>query len=291
MNHYLNMEETLFRNRDAFEIDFIPGIFRFRKAQVNKIRSAIQPGMQGRHQVNLVIRGLPGTGKTTAVHRAFSDIRASNKRLVQVYINCHTELSKFAAFTRIYTELYNQPPPAKGVRVRRLICEIGKALSKREVDLLVCFDDMENLLPENLLDDILGPLLRLCGEYPKTSVKILLLMRDTEAGPGQAPGSRIITALNPEEVYFPPYNEKEIRVILRDRIRAGLNPGVISSKMLSLIIGHTMRGGDIRVGLNLVKRSVMNAEREGRSKVTKEDIMAPFEGSGSAGADRAGSIP
>ena len=78
-------------------------------------------------------------------------------------------------------------------------------------------------------------------------------------------------------MYFPPYTEEEIREILHNRIKAGLFPGVISKEIFSLLIENTMRSGDMRVGLDLVKRSVMAAERDGRSTVTEEDIMASFE--------------
>ncbi len=69
MKNYTSLEESLFRNRDAFEIDFVPEIFNFREAQMKDIVYAIQPGMQGNRPINLVLRGLPGTGKTTAVRQ------------------------------------------------------------------------------------------------------------------------------------------------------------------------------------------------------------------------------
>jgi len=70
MKNYTSLEESLFRNRDAFEIDFVPEIFNFREAQMKDIDYAIQPGMQGNRPINLVLRGLPGTGKTTAVRQS-----------------------------------------------------------------------------------------------------------------------------------------------------------------------------------------------------------------------------
>ena len=75
-------------------------------------------------------------------------------------------------------------------------------------------------------------------------------------------------------------------MILHDRIKAGLYPGVMSGAMFSLIIGYTMESGDIRVGLNLIKRSVMIAERDERSTVVKTDIITSFEGSGWTGPGR-----
>ncbi|MCX6690857.1 MAG: hypothetical protein NTW33_02090 [Methanoregula sp.] len=60
-----------FPQRDAFEIDFFPEIFNFREAQIKEIVFAIQPGLLGNRPLNQVLRGLPGTGKTTAVRRIF----------------------------------------------------------------------------------------------------------------------------------------------------------------------------------------------------------------------------
>lgn len=277
MKHYLNQEETLFRNRDAFEIDFVPEIFNFREAQLKDIVFAIQPGLHGNSPLNLVLRGLPGTGKTTAIRRIFSEITETTQRLIPVYVNCQSERSRYAVFAKIYEALHKHQPPAKGATIRQLIYDIGKTLSEREAVLLVCFDDANYLLPGNNLNNILYILLRLYEEYPKARVGVLMPMCTMDVDLRLALDSCVISVLQPDEVYFPPYKEEEIREILHDRIKAGLYPGVLSDEMFAFLIENTMRSGDMRVGLDLVKRSVMAAEREGRSSVTKDDIMASFE--------------
>ena len=97
---YLNMEETLFCDREVFENDFVPEIFRFRNAQARNIVSAIRPGANGSRPLTLLIHGHPGTGKTTVVRRIFSEIRATDQHFIPVYLNCHAERKKFDIFTR-----------------------------------------------------------------------------------------------------------------------------------------------------------------------------------------------
>jgi len=66
MKKYLYSDETLFRNRDLFEIDYIPEEFNYRESQLKDIAFALQPGLHGSRPLNMALRGLPGTGKTTA---------------------------------------------------------------------------------------------------------------------------------------------------------------------------------------------------------------------------------
>ncbi len=277
MMTYLNMEETLFRDRSAFEIDFVPSILNFREAQIKDIIFATRPGIHGNGPLYLVLRGLPSTGKTTAVHWIFSDIRTSTQQLIPVYTNCHAGLSGFTVITRIYAALYNHPPLHKTIRSGHMISDIGKALTKRKAVLLVCFDDADNLLPGYDLADILNPLLRIAKKYPKASLMFLLLVCNMEVDMKLALDSCLVSALQPAEVYFPPYKDEEIREIFHDRIRVGLHPGVISGNMISIITGQVIRSGDIREGLYLVKRSVMTAELDGRSSVSSEDLRSSFE--------------
>jgi len=87
----------------------------------------------------------------------------------------------------------------------------------------------------------------------------------------------VLSVLQHKEVYFPPYTLDEISDILKYRVRLGVFPGVISNELCDLVIEQTMRCGDLRVGLDLVKQSVMTAERAGRMAVVEEDILSAYE--------------
>ena len=142
-----------------------------------------------------------------------------------------------------------------------MINDLGKILNEREAVLLVCFDDANYLLPGNHLNDILYILLRRYVEYLKVRVGVLIPMCTMDVDLGLAFDAAILSVLQPDEVYFTPYTEEETREILNDRIKAEFFPGVISKVIFSHLIENTMRSGDMRVGLDLVKRSVMAAER------------------------------
>ena len=276
---YLNMEETLFCNREVFEIDFVPEIFRFRKTQTRNIISAIRPGPHGSRPLTLLLHGHPGTGKTTVVRRIISEIRATDQHVIPVYINCPAGRKKFDIFTRIYKELHGHTLHVTGQTAHQVLEQIARRVHEREAVLLVCFDNADALLPEYLLKIIICPLISLFKEYPKARVVFLLMMSTLKVDQRQAPDSCIISVLRYSEVYFPQYKKRQVREILHDRVQAGLNPGVISDEMFTFLIRHLMKCGDMRVGIDLVKRSVMSAERYGRSSVTEEDITTSFEAS------------
>lgn len=283
---YLNMEETLFCDREVFENDFVPEIFRFRNAQARNIVSAIRPGANGSRPLTLLIHGHPGTGKTTVVRRIFSEIRATDQHFIPVYLNCHAERKKFDIFTRIYKELHGHTLHVTGQTADQVLEKIARRVHEREAVLLVCFDNADALLPGYLLKNIISPLISLFKEYPKGRVVFLLMMSTLKVDERQAPDSCIISVLRPREVYFPQYKKRQVREILHDRVQAGLNPGVISDEVFTFLIRHLVKCGDMRVGIDLVKRSVMSAERYGRSSVTEEDITTSFEASGYFVTDR-----
>ena len=65
----------------------------------------------------------------------------------------------------------------------------------------------------------------------------------------------------PENITFPQYTIDEVKDILSNRAKMGFYPGVIDETVLDRISEHTSALGDLRVGIDLLKRSALNAER------------------------------
>ncbi|MDD1706805.1 MAG: cell division control protein 6, partial [Methanoregulaceae archaeon] len=84
----LMWDETLFRDLEVFEIDYVPGQFNHREIQMRELAFQIQPGLRGGRPLNSICRGLPGTGKTTSVRKLFAEIEETTKKLIPIYINC-----------------------------------------------------------------------------------------------------------------------------------------------------------------------------------------------------------
>ncbi len=69
-------EETLFKNRELFELDYLAENFLHREAQMSSLRFCIRPALQRARPVNALCLGPPGTGKTTAILKLFEEIEA-----------------------------------------------------------------------------------------------------------------------------------------------------------------------------------------------------------------------
>lgn len=272
----LMWDETLFRDPEVFEFDYVPEQFQFRENQMRELAFQIRPGLRGGRPLNSICKGLPGTGKTTSVRKLFSEIEETTKKLVPVYINCQIDNTKFAIFSRIYRKLTGHLPPASGTSFKQLFDAIGRILAKDEVVLLVALDDANYLLYENEINKVLYTLLRAHEAYEGIRIGVIVIISDLDVDLPRAVDARVASVFRPTEIYFPPYEEGEIREIIQARVMQGLYPGVLPDEMLALVVGQTQKSGDLRVGIDLLKRATLSAERAARRAIEKDDICGAY---------------
>ncbi|TAJ45562.1 ORC1-type DNA replication protein [Methanofollis fontis] len=270
----LMADQTLFRNPEVFEVTHLPETFNHRHAQMQELAFALRPTLDGGSPLNTVLRGPPGTGKTTAVHRIFAGVGEVCERVAPVLIPCHCDQTPRAVFARIYAALSGHPLPDAGVPLRRITERIADNLTGRGAVLVVCLDDAGELIPNGVLDDVLTALLRMHEGYPGTKAGVFLTLSGMDPDLSRCLTPSTLSVLHASEVFFPPYSRQEIRGILADRIRAGLYPGVVPPAVLDLMAERTDACGDLRVGLDMVRRAAGAAERAGRRAVTAEDVHA-----------------
>jgi len=228
---------------------------------------------------NAILRGIPGTGKTTSVRRIFAEVEGATKRILPVYVNCQAERTLFSILARIHFRMYGYSPPALGSPARTVLDRVGRGLAERKLVLAVCLDDANYLLANRLLNSVLYTLLRLHETYPGVRSGVILTVSTMDTDFHDALDPCVMSVFSPTEISFPPYTREEVRGILRDRARRALYPGVLPEELLDLIVDRAMSCGDLRVGIDLVRRASLGAERAGRNKVTREDVEAAFESS------------
>jgi archaeal cell division control protein 6 len=273
----LTSDQTLFRDREVFEIDHMPEQFFYRESQLRELAFAVRPGLHGARPLNAVCKGLPGTGKTTSVLRIFAEVEETTKKLVPVYVNCQDDRTKYMVFSRIYAKIFGHAPPRTGISIRTVMDAIGGALQRQGVVLLVCLDDANLLHYDGTLNGVLNSLLRLHQDYPGVRTGVFATVSDMDVDLSRDLEAWVVSAFRPAEIPFPPYDAGEIRGILRERIRVGLYPGVVSAEILNLVVDRTMESGDVRVGLDMVKRAVLNAECAASTEVSRTDVTAAYE--------------
>jgi len=273
----LMWDETLFRDSEVFEIDYVPEQFNHRETQMRELAFQIQPGLRGGRPLNSICRGLPGTGKTTSVRKLFAEIEETTRKLIPIYINCQIDNTKFAIFSQIYRKLSGHLPPASGTSFKQVFDAIARLLQKEETVLVICLDDANYLLYENEMNRVLYSLLRSHEAYPGTRIGVIVIISDMDVDLSRAVDARVSSVFRPSEIYFPPYSGEEVRHIMQERVLQGLYPGCLPEDMFDLIVEQTQKSGDLRVGIDLVKRAALNAERRASRTIDREDICKAYD--------------
>jgi len=272
----LMWDETIFRDPEVLEIDYVPEQFEFRDTQMRELAFQIKPGLRGGRPLNTVCKGLPGTGKTTSVKKLFTEIEETTKKLVPVYINCQIDNTKFAIITQIYKKLAGHLPPASGTSFKQVFDAIARILIKDEIILLVALDDANYLLYENEINKVLYTLLRSHETYEGTRIGVIVIISDLDIDISRAVDARVASVFLPTEINFPPYGDEEVREIMKARAKQGLYQGVLSEEMLELVVEQTLKSGDLRVGIDLLKRSALVAERAARRSIERDDVCKAY---------------
>lgn len=273
----LMWDETLFRDPEVLEIDYVPEQFEFRDDQMRELAFQIKPGLRGGRPMNSVCKGLPGTGKTTSIRKLFQEIEETTKKLVPVYINCQIDNTKFAVISQIYKKLVGHLPPSSGTSFKQVFDAVARHILKEEIVLLVALDDANYLLYENEINKVLYTLLRSHETYEGTRIGVIVIISDMDVDLNRAVDARVASVFRPTEIYFPPYSDSEVREIMKARVMQGLFSGVLSDELLALVVEQTQKSGDLRVGVDLLKRAALSAERAARRSIEREDICGAYE--------------
>ena len=276
-SNLLMWDETLFRDPDVFEIDYIPDQFSHREAQIMELSYLLRPAARGSRPLNSILRGLPGTGKTTTTRKIFAEMEEMTTPITPIYINCQFENTKYAVLSKIYHTLTGSHPSRSGRSFNALFSIIAKKMRETERILIIALDDANYLLKDTELNDLLYILLRSHETHPGTRLGVIVIISDMEIDLRRELDSRVMSVFAPTEIYFPPYSTGEVRQILSERVVEGLYPNVLSDDLFEFIVAKTESTGDMRVGLDLLKRSALNAERDAVREIEKMHVTDAFK--------------
>jgi cell division control protein 6 len=268
-------DETIFKDREVLEFDHLPEHFAHRESQMEALKFCVRPAFAGGRPVSALCLGPPGTGKTTAVVKLFSEIEAHSSKVVPVHVNCQMDHTRHAIFLRIYSKLLGHSPPTSGVSFKRVLERIARAMAEKNRVIVVALDDVNYLFPEKEVDRVLYTLLRAHETYPGFRAGVIAIL--SEPALSYVFDPRVGSVFQAEEVSFPLYSIEEIRDILDRRAQLGFYPGVVSEEIIEEVSDLTERAGDLRVGIDLLKRAGMEAERRASRTISREDVGRAYE--------------
>ncbi len=273
----LSWDESVFRNEHVFEIDFVPETFKHRETQVESLTYALRPAVRGSRPLNVLIRGPPGTGKTTSIQKLFDEIGAQTSDVRTIRVNCQVNATRYSVFSRLFEGTFDYEPPSSGISFKKLFGQIAEKLVDEDRVLVVALDDVNYLFYENEASDTLYSLLRAHEEYPGAKIGVIVVSSDPTLEVIDELDTRVQSVFRPEDVYFPVYDSPEVVDILAERVERGFHDGVISRSTLEYVADLTAESGDLRVGIDLLRRAGLNAEMRASRVVERKDVEKAYE--------------
>jgi cell division control protein 6 len=273
----LSWDESVFRDEHVLELDYLPEAFLHRDEQMETLKYALRPAVRGSRPLNVMARGPPGTGKTTAVQKLFDEL-ASVSDVDVVRVNCQVDSTRYAVFSRLFEGLFEYEPPTSGISFKKLFGQITDRLVEEDEVLIVALDDVNYLFYEDEASDTLYSLLRAHEAHSGAKIGVIVVSSDLDLNVIEELDSRVQSVFRPEEVYFDAYGEREIVDILQERVKRGFREEAVGPQVLDRVAEHTAdSSGDLRVGIDLLRRAGLNAEMRGSTKVNTDDVDEAYE--------------
>ncbi len=269
-------EETLFRDEQVFTPSYMPEDFIHRDSQLKSLSINIKPGLRGLNTVNTLIYGPPGTGKTTAVKHIFNEIRKTSDKLLPVYVNCEDSDTQFSVFSRIHEAVFGHTPPDTGKPLESVKEKVFNKLNKTGKSIVVALDELDRLFLNKCADEVILDLLKSHSTYGYDKTGVIGIMIDDRHLAGLDMKTRSV--YNPSKILFQPYSRQETYEILENRVKYGLYPNVASKQLLEYVVDKTMTQGDIRLGIQLLRKSAYLAEGDSSRTIKQTHVDAAFDG-------------
>jgi archaeal cell division control protein 6 len=190
--------------------------------------------------------------------------------VVCAYVNCQLYNTRFNIFSQIYQHLFGFLPAETGVPFSRIYGEIMKKLSSEGRALVVALDDVNHLFYSKNANQILYDILRAHEVFQGVRTGVFAIISDIEFR--YMLDKNVSSIFIPQEIIFEPYNWHDIKDILKDRVKVGFYPSVISDELLDEIVDTTHSTGDLRVGIDLLRTSGNFAEADASRNIQKEHI-------------------
>lgn len=271
INDILLYDETVFKDVTVFNPDYIPENFKLRDGQIREMTLSIRLLLQGGKAINNLILGPPATGKTTAVKKLFESVEYNySNKIVCIHINSQLHSTKFDIFSQIYKKVFGHTPPETGVPFARIYNSIMNELSQKNMALIVALDDINHLFSKNVISEVFYDILRAYESYPNVKTAIFAILSDVEFR--HVLDKNVGSIFNANEIHFSPYTYDEMSMILKERIKLGFYPTVISDELVDEIIDYTYSSGDLRLGIDLLCMSGNNAEIRASKTITDDDV-------------------
>ncbi|MBI2669051.1 AAA family ATPase [Candidatus Woesearchaeota archaeon] len=253
----LGSGESLFRDTVFLSYDFQPKILSCRENEQQRFAIGIRPLLQGNNGRNVFVYGPPGVGKSTACKHVLRELEETTDDIASMYINCWKENTTFKIFYKLCEDLGFKFIQSK--KTSELWDLIKSKLNRTAV--VFVFDEIDKLEDTDFLYAILEDIYR-------KSIFLITNYRDSYSEMDE----RIRSRLNPEFLFFRPYNEVEIAQILKQRRGYAFVQDCWDEDSFAEIIEKCAETNDVRIGLYLMREAGNIAEERNSKRIITSHV-------------------
>ncbi len=247
--------ESLFKNEDALDYEFVPKELPFRENQQHALAACIKPLFQDRNGKNVFIYGPPGIGKTAATRWVMKELEESTDDIHTLYINCWQKNTTFKIFVELCHLLGYKFTQNKNTE--ELLAVIKNYTLKKPA--VFVFDEIDKAEDLDFLYSLLNDI------YKKSIVLITNYKTWLDSVE-----DRIKSRLVPEVLEFPAYDSVQTKEILKQRTGYAFVPGVWQADAFAFLSDKAGEMRDVRMGLHLLREAGLAAEDASSRKIMIE---------------------
>jgi len=256
-NDTLKDNESLIKNHDALDYEFLPKAIPYRENEQQYLATCIKPLFQNRSGRNLLIFGPPGIGKTAATRHVLRDLEEESDEIHSIFINCWKNNTTYKVLLEMCDQVgFKFTQNKKTFDLYKVISQIinksGAVFVFDEIDKV---EDMDFLY--FVLEEIYHKSIFLITNYKSWLVEL---------------DERIKSRLIPELVEFKQYTAKETEGIMKVRRDYAFVSGIWEEEAFKKIVKKTSELKDIRSGLFLLKESALQAEDKAQKKIEMQHV-------------------
>jgi len=257
----LSHDESLIKNENALDYDFIPKLIPHREKEQETIALVIKPLFMGRSGRNIFIHGSPGVGKTLAAKHVLRELEEKTDEIRVVYVNCWQHNTSYKVAISISEQIgYRFVQNKNTTELFQIIAKIVNTSSA-----VFVFDEIDKVEDTDFLYHLLEEIYK----------KAMILITNYKSWMDDL-DERVKSRLTPEQMEFRQYTASETESILRDRLKYAFPDGVWDDEAFKMVAQKAGELKDVRLGLFLLKESAYTAEEKAKRKIDVDDVKKAF---------------